>query len=382
MHTIALSDLPAKQCCREDFRGGAFRVHSRSGLHPTERVLLENLPPAIAGDILVAGNRSGVLGLVLATENPDAHVVQHVFDIHHAKSLQRTLAAHDDARIRVECTPCLPEMSATRLAVLQATSRDTPAELILDQLEDLRANLPESAACLVAYDGKPDWLRKQMKQIFGQVAAIPATGDVTLFRVYARAPNGPDASRPFARRDFSATFAASLPGDQPLQLTTLPGVFAHRRADEGGLALAEVAARTLAPGARVFDMGCGCGLVGLLLARHAAIETVLCADSHARAIHCAGRNAAANALAGVRTLLTDSPALDAQFTVFVGNPPYYSDHQIAALFIRAAYQSLAPGGSAFLVAKNYRWHEAFLRERFGNAEVILRRGYGVVRSVR
>ncbi|MEI6211319.1 MAG: methyltransferase [bacterium] len=382
MQTIALSDLPAKQCCREDFRGGAFRVHSRSGLHPTERVLLENLPPALAGDVLVTGNRSGVLGLVLSTVYPDAHVVQHVVDIHHAKALQRTLAAHDDARIRVECSACLPEMSSTRLAVMQATSRDTPAELILDQLEDLRVNLPDSASCLVAYDGKPDWLRKQMKQIFGQVAAIPATDGVTLFRVHPRAPAGTGAPRPFVRRDFSATFAASLPGDPPLQLTTLPGVFAHRRADEGGLALAEVAARALEPGARVLDLGCGCGLVGLLLARHGAVESVLCADSHARAIACTERNAAANALTGVRTLLTDNPALDAQFTVFVGNPPYYSDHQIAAIFIRAAYQSLVPGGSAFLVAKSYRWHEAFLRELFGNAEVTLRRGYGVVRSVR
>ena len=389
MQTIALTDLPAKQCHREEFRDGAFRVLSRSGLHPTERILLANLPRQVIGDILIAGNRSGVLGLVLATENPVANVVQHVLDIHHAKALQRTFAAHDSARILVECAAFLPESPATRLAVLQATSHDMPAELILDQLEDLRAKLPPGAACLVAYDGKPDWLRKQMKEIFGQVTATPATHDVTIFR--ADIPGGPGAPRtgkseatipqPFVRRNFSATFTASLPGDPPMQFTTLPGVFAHRRADEGGLALAEVAARTLAPGARVLDMGCGCGLVGLLLARHAAVESVLCADSHTRAIHCTERNAQANALANVRTLLTDGPSLDAQFSVFVGNPPYYSDYRIAELFIRTAYQLLAPGGTAFIVAKSYHWHEDFMRGLFGNVEVIKRRGYGVVKSV-
>ena len=393
MHTIALTDLPAKQCHREEFRNRTVRVFSRSGLHLTERVLLENLPPSVPGDILIAGNRSGVLGLVLAAENPGVNVVQHVLDIHHAKALQRTLAANDGARILVECAAVLPESASTRLALLQATSRDTPAELTLDQLEDLRAKLPERATCLVAYDGKPDWLRKQMKQVFGNVHATPAKKDVTIFRstVAASAAARPAAGdppgaaapqRPFTRRNFSATFAASLPGDLPLQLMTLPGVFAHRRADEGGLALAEVAAQQLHPGARVFDMGCGCGLVGLLLARHAAVESILCADSHTRAIHCTALNAGANALSGVRTLLTDAPAPQAEFTLFVGNPPYYSDYKIAELFIRAAHQALAPGGVALIVAKNYRWHEAFMQDLFGNAEVIMRRGYGVVKSIR
>ena len=375
MQIITLSDLPPKDCHRQTFRGGAIRVHSRSGLHPTERVLLEHLPTQVAGDILIAGNRSGVQGLMLAAENPASNVVQHVFDIHHAKTLHRTMDANDGARIRIECSAFLPEMSSTQLAVLQATSRDTPAELILDQLEDLRTHLPDGATCLVAYDGKPDWLRKQMKQIFGQVTATPIEDDVTLFK-------SKKSPTPYERRDFSSTFAASLPGGPSLQLTTLPGVFAHRRADEGGLALAEVVSRAIAPGARVFDMGCGCGLVGLLLAQHAPVETLFCADSHARAIHCTERNAQTNAIANVRTLLTDAPALEAQFTQFVGNPPYFSDYKIAELFIRAAHQALVPGGTAWIVAKNPRWHEECMRELFGNTEVIQRRGYGVVKSIR
>ena len=409
MHTINLTDLPARQCCCEEF-GGACRVLSRSGLHPTERALIAALPPRFAGHALIVGNRTGALGLLLAAGNPAATVTQHAVDLHHVKSIQRALTANRGVRIDVVCSPFLPDAPAADLAFVQATSADTPAELLLDQLEDLHARLRAGATCHVAYDGKPDWLRKQMRQIFGSVSAIPATEGVTLFRAAKATPPLPEAAasraggtrsrasavtqerdppekvsrapREDRRRSFAATFPASLPGDAALAFTTLPGVFAHRRADEGGLALAEVAARGLQPGARVLDMGCGCGLVGILLARHAAVAEVLAVDSNARAVHCTAQNAAANGVANLRTLLTDTGVEEGGFALFAGNPPYYSDFRIADLFLRTAHAALVPGGLAFVVAKNHRQLTARMQEVFGNAEVIPRRGYGVVKSVR
>jgi 16S rRNA (guanine1207-N2)-methyltransferase len=388
MPTIALTDLPASECVRETFRNDTFRILSRSGLHPTERALIEALPTDVSGGILIAGNRTGATGLVLASENPRSAVAQHVYDIHHARPIHRAVSANAPDRIAVVCSPFLPEFPGAALAVVQATSHDTPAELILDQLEDLRAKLPAGTPCLIAYDGKPDWLRKQVHEIFGPVSASPAGKNVTLYRARTP-PTTPPASaglapaRPIPRaRDFSATFPASLAGDPPLQLTTLPGVFAHRRPDEGGLALAEVASRDLTPDARVLDLGCGCGLVGLLLARHVPAETVLCADSSARAVHVTAANARANGLTCVRTLLTDETPQENNFTLFAGNPPYYADFQIAESFIRSAHQCLRPGGLAFIVAKNHRWHAGFMREIFGAVEVVKRRGYGVLKSVR
>ena len=403
MQTIILTDLPRKECVREIFRDGTVQVLSRSGLHPTERVLIEALPTTVAGDILIAGNRTGAMGLILAGESPRSAVVQHVYDIHHAKPLHRAASLNAPDRLTIVCAPFLPEMPATTLAVIQATSHDTPAELILDQLEDLREKLPAGAVCLVAYDGKPDWLRKQIREIFGSVSATPATQGITLYRAKKTSISGGPATECVmrrvgphdvrsphlhaprtggGRRNFSATFPASLPGDPPLQLTTLPGVFAHRRPDEGGLALAEVASRDLLPGARVLDLGCGCGLVGLLLARHMPVETVFCVDSHARAVHVTAANAQANGLTAVRTFLTDEMPPENDFTLFVGNPPYYSDFKIAEQFIRTAHQTLRPGGLAFIVAKNHRWHTGFMQTLFGNVEVIKRRGYGVLKSVR
>lgn len=389
MQTINLTDLPPKQCHRDSFRDGAICVLSRSGLHPTERALIRALPSRATGHALVVGNRTGALGLILAADNPDGTIVQHVFDVHHARAIERTLATTPCPRVTVVCTPSMPAEPAPALAVVQITSRDTPQELVLDQLEDLQAVVPAGTTCLVAYDGKPDWLRKQMKTIFGRVSASPEAEGVTLYRAIKQPAPTTGATTctghlPTAadRRNFAATFPASLPGDTPIHLTTRPGVFAHRRPDEGGLALAEVAARELQPGARVLDMGCGCGLAALLLAQHAPLADVLAVDSHARAVACTEENARANGLTHVRTLLSDAGVSETGFTVFVGNPPYYSDFQIAELFVRTAHAALAPGGIAYVVAKNHRWHEAFMQELFGNAACIPRRGYGVIKSVR
>jgi 16S rRNA (guanine1207-N2)-methyltransferase len=380
--TITLTDLPRRECTQEEFRNGAFAVLSRSGLHPTESALLAALPPKISGHALVIGNRTGVTGLILATENPALTVTQHVLDAHHAHTLTRTLTVHNATNVPVVCTPFLPENPAPTFAVIQATSHDSPAEVLLDQLEDLWAKMAENATCLVAYDGQPDWLRKQMKKLFGAVSAIPAAKDVTLFRAVKKTFADSGATHESKRRDFSATFNASLPGDPAVTLMTLPGVFSHRRPDDGGTALAEVVARDLQPNDRLLDMGCGSGMVGILLARHAPLADVLAVDANTRAIHCTERNARAAGLTNLRAVLTDTGVTETGFTVFVGNPPYYSEYKIAELFVRTAHAALAPNGRAYLVAKNHRWLTEFMQELFGNTELIMRRGYGIVKSVR
>lgn len=376
MTTFTLTDLPPRLCRRETFRAQAFRVVSRSGLHPTEIALIQALPPQVAGDVLITGNRTGAVGLIAAALYPQQRVVQHALDLHHARALERALAANGGAAIRTACTPFLPADGMPDLALMQATSHDTPAELILDQLEDLHARLRAEGHTLVAYDGKPDWLRKQMKRVFGTVHATPVAAGVTLFRATRR------ASDPHNRRDFSAAFEASVPGGAPCPFTTLPGVFAHRRPDEGGLALAEVASRGLPSDARILDLGCGCGLAGILLARQAPGAQVLCVDSSARAIYCTERNARANGLDHVQTRLSDTGTDETGFTLFIGNPPYFADFKIAELFIRTAYRALAPGGTAYVVAKSFRWHENLMRGLFGHAETIHRRGYGVVKATK
>ena len=177
-------------------------------------------------------------------------------------------------------------------------------------------------------------------------------------------------------RDFSATWPASV-----------PGCFCHRRVDDGGLALAEVVSRELSdknPRA-ILDMGCGCGLVGFLVAARQKVPVrLVMVDSHTRAVEAAKLNAEKLGIPA-EVMLSDNgtPAqMDGTFDVFVGNPPYYSDYRIADIFLETAQRALKSGGVCYTVCKNADGLEPVQRRYFPDVEIIRRRGYAVLKSVK
>ena len=173
----------------------------------------------------------------------------------------------------------------------------------------------------------------------------------------------------------------TLPKGKGVTLVTRPGVFAHRRVDEGAQALAEVALTK--PGDRILDMGCGCGSIGISLAANQAGTTAVFVDSHTRAVQCTESNCKANGLVQYRVDLSDKGLEeDNAFTLVVGNPPYYSKNRIADLFVQTAYRCLKSGGRAYLVAKNATHISEVMQETFGNVESLHRRNYQIARAVK
>lgn len=200
------------------------------------------------------------------------------------------------------------------------------------------------------------------------------------------------ADDPSRVRDFSAKWKASVPGGKPMEFTSFPGCFCHRRLDEGGLALAEVASREIAEkraegtiGAiKMLDMGCGCGLVGFLVAGAVGEVELVMVDSSSRATQAAELNSK-NLGIPAEVVLADNgmPArMDGTFDVFVGNPPYYSDYRIAEVFLETAARALKPGGVCYSVCKNAAGLEPVQARFFPSVEIIKRRGYAVLKSVK
>lgn len=289
-------------------------------------------------------------------------VLCHALDVYHAHAIEKVWHA------KTVCSAHLPPGPWDEV-FFKTGPKLSSAELSLDLLQE--------CASLVGHDLKPPRFRLDF------VGRERDRNDL-LDKVRK------DAKRV---RSFRATWPASVPGGPTLTFASYPGCFCHRRLDEGGLALAEVVCREL--GAvfnteaqrhrgteiKLLDMGCGCGLVGLLIATTSPISLTL-VDSHARAIEAATENAASFGVPA-KVLLSDSgtpPEEDGTFDVFVGNPPYYSDYRIADVFLETARRALKKGGLCFSVCKNAAGLEPVQARYFSHVEVIKRRGYAVLKS--
>ena len=357
----------------------------------------------------------------LTPELLEGDVTCHVLDIYHRHAIEKVHHA------KVVCSAHLPE-GPWDLIRFKTGPKIHSGELALDLLQEcykvagLRGrDAPAPVSCRVEVDfvGK----ERDRNDLLNKIRDDPK-------RV----------------RSFKAEWPASVPGGEKLMFTSYPGCFCHRRLDEGGLALAEVVTREMmndefgmkdGGGVRLLDMGCGCGLVGFLIAsrleraieaipKHrtvaasatsagqrvgccrakrdrdgaaedfaiASIEqsnnpnnrtlSLVMVDSHARAVEAAAENAAKFGIPAEVVLSDDgTPArMDGTFDVFVGNPPYYSDYRIAEVFLETAKRALKPGGICYTVVKNAAGLKPVQERYFPHVEVIGRRGYNVLRSVK
>ena len=411
--TISITDEPKGRSKKECFDGNSVTVLSRSGLHPVERVALERFRNALPSprNLLVAGNRTGVTAMFARRLFPECRVTSHAFDLHHVRAIARNLAANGYASrffadegvrvfdaecleqgdgadaVRLACTAYLPpaeDATGYDAAVLLYTPGLMTAELLLDQLEDIHARLAPGGRLLLVAETPQDALLKQLKAMYAHFTLLVSSSKRSPLCVLCEKRG--ELAKP---RDFHASFTTSVPGQaEPLMLISLPGVFCHRRADAGGLALAEVATDLLknqgdAPRVKnLLDMGCGCGLVGLLIAANVPVGHLAFLDSHARALKAAKRNAAALGVTNVSFTLSDNGAPQRGYDLFVGNPPYYSEYRIADIFLEGAHGALRRGGSCLTVAKAAGALARRQEEVFGNVLSIPRRGYTVLKSTR
>ena len=314
----------------------------------------------------------------LTPELLDGDVTCHVLDIYHRHAIEKVHHA------KVVCSAHLPE-GPWDLVKFKTGPKLMSGELSLDLLQEISQLLRS-----------------------GEDAASPLSKDRRFYLDFV----GKERDRndllnkikddPKRVRSFKAEWPASVPGGEKLMFTSYPGCFCHRRLDEGGLALAEVVTREMmndefrmknGGGVSLLDMGCGCGLVGFLIAnrlsalgtKHRTLSTSLVmVDSHARAVEAATENAAKFGI-DAEVILSDNgipERMDGTFDVFVGNPPYYSDYRIAEVFLETAKRALKPGGICYTVVKNAAGLKPVQERYFPHVEVIGRRGYNVLRSVK
>ena len=335
-------------------------------------------------DILFSGCRSGRFPLEYARKHPDESIFVHAYDSYQARKV-----CEDNGRrrhnVEVICAAGLPEGAVYSEAFYYATSKLVSAELELDTLQDMYLHLADGAK-LTTEGVDPDTLGT----LFGKVSSSRASRRAPVKCVCVK--NG-GLKR---IRSFAAEFEASVPGGPKLRFMSLPGCFCHRRPDEGGVSLAEVVSREIAEcefgvneSVPVLDIGCGCGLVGLLVSdalRRRGVTDVPLAllDSHTRAIAASKRNAASHGVDAECILsdvgLPEGHPLAGRFKIALANPPYYGEGRIADLFAEIAAGALAPGGVCWMVAKTPDIINEACGRFFRNVVAVKRRGYTVLRA--
>ncbi len=169
-----------------------------------------------------------------------------------------------------------------------------------------------------------------------------------------------------------------------LRLVMQPGVFAAHGVDAGTALLIE--AMRVSPTARVLDLGCGYGVIGIVAAKLATRGRVTLVDADIRATRLAERNLALNGVENATVVLGDGVhdlPPKSRFDLVLSNPPTHSGREVLDDFVHGAYRALRPRGALYFVFNRL---PSLLREieaSFGSAAISERaKGYVVVRAVK
>lgn len=162
-----------------------------------------------------------------------------------------------------------------------------------------------------------------------------------------------------------------------LELDSDPAIFSPNAVDAGTLAMLSVT--DFLPEDKVLDLGCGCGVVGILAAKLLGEERVVLCDISGVAVKAAAENAGRNGVGGVSVRQSDAyeniPERD--FTLTLSNPPYHTDFSVAKEFIEGGYKRLVTGGRMIMVTKRLTWYKNKLTAVFGGVKVSEIEGYYV-----
>lgn len=176
---------------------------------------------------------------------------------------------------------------------------------------------------------------------------------------------------------------------------TEDSLFSPAHADKGTLAMLSaalpgiesyVSAQEPDDTLKILDLGCGCGIAGIFLARKFPRAEVVFTDVEPKAVAITGTNAAQNLGGTANVTFFTGDAYSAvpcrDFDFILSNPPYHTDFSVAKRFIEGAFTHLKTGGALFMVTKRKDWYLNKLKAVFGGCRVTEADGYFVFEAVK
>ena len=165
---------------------------------------------------------------------------------------------------------------------------------------------------------------------------------------------------------------------------TSSGVFGKRRADKGTMLL--LSSVPDLNNKTVLDLGCGIGIVAIVLSKNYPKGIFHASDINKRAVMLTKKNAKNN---NARIIVHHSDGLERINTVFdiiLLNPPQSAGKDMCNKLIRESYDGLNYGGSLLLVARKNKGGRSlsdYMESVFGNCnDIAIKSGYHVYRSIK
>ena len=171
------------------------------------------------------------------------------------------------------------------------------------------------------------------------------------------------------------------------QFTTDDGVFSKSEVDFGTHTLLKAIAEEEPLSGRVLDMGCGWGVIGIVLKGMYPDLDVTVSDVNPRALELAELNSRRNN-APVTAVCSDGleSLAEEQFSAIITNPPIRAGKKTVYRMFEEAYAHLADGGVFYAVIRRNQGAESAmnkLAELYGSCDLIDRdRGYWILRCIR
>ncbi|XEC94632.1 class I SAM-dependent methyltransferase [Paenibacillus tarimensis] len=172
--------------------------------------------------------------------------------------------------------------------------------------------------------------------------------------------------------------------DRRFKFVTDAGVFSKTGVDFGSRLLIE--ALELPEAARVLDVGCGYGPIGLAVAALIPSGHVTMLDINERAVQLAKENAALNGIHNVEIMQSDlyEAVIGRHFDVIITNPPIRAGKAVVHHIFEKGETLLLPGGSMWVVIQKKQGSPsafAKLESLFGRViEVTKDKGYRIFRA--
>jgi 16S rRNA (guanine1207-N2)-methyltransferase len=217
---------------------------------------------------------------------------------------------------------------------------------------------------------------KRLKAVFGNTEVIRKAGGL---RVYCAQKVGKPSGVPSMNQ--IAEFEYRTSRGESLTFETRPGVFSRDGLDPGSeFLLDNLVVQTQD---RILDIGCGCGVLGIVGGRLADRGHSVMVDSDLLAVECSQRNIIRNGLKNVRAVLSDGvdAISDGPFDLILSNPPTHEGGQVARRFVHGASLLLAPGGRFIVVVKRSRQYLSHMTEEFSHVSAELQKdGYQIIEA--